>query len=695
MRIKNCAGHVFVSALFLLATIPSLTAAQFGDFTYDVIDYDKCAITGFMGSGGDVDIPNSITDGDRTYIVTEIAAGIFKGCTTLTGVTIPGGVTVIGDEAFCGCCLLTRVIVPARVTNISSNMFQSCSNLTSVTISARKVSVIESGAFSSCTSLSSVYFLGDYPSSVWSDIFTDTTNATVFYQPQKIGWSSTLAGRPTAQLPFKYLVTVDGKASFCGFGSEATGEVMVPAEAGGYPITDVGGQAFHGCVGMTHVTIPTNVVSIGIGAFAGCAGLADIAIPDSVTNIGRYAFADCASLRNVTLGPSVTSIGTGAFSGCRGLTGVAIPASVDSIGDQAFDSCSGVAAITGLSGVTRIGSGVFSGCSGLSGLAIPDGVTNIGWWAFSDCAGLTEISISANVTLIGDYAFSGCSSITGFSVDGANANYSSLEGALLNKTQTVLIKCPGGVTGKYTVPSSVGTIENEAFSDCSGITEFSVDGANANYSSLDGFLFNKDQTVLIRCPGGLTGDHTIPSSTVAIGSEAFLGCTGLHGVSISPGVVSVGDWAFDSCSTLAWLSIPASVTSMGDCVFGSCTDLEGVYFKGNAPSSVGLSFTGSGAAAIYYLRGATGWGDPIVERMPVAWEPRVQSGPGLGHNGDGLFGFTVLGTNGMTVAVEACTNLADAVWLPVSTIALTNGAAVFTDAASVGLSARYYRFSMP
>lgn len=76
------------------------------------------------------------------------------------------------------------------------------------------------------------------------------------------------------------------------------------------------------CSGLTSVTIPDNVKSIGSYAFSGCSNLTSITIPDSVMSIGEYAFAGCTSLTSVTIGNGVTSIGEGVFSGCRGLTSV-------------------------------------------------------------------------------------------------------------------------------------------------------------------------------------------------------------------------------------------------------------------------------------------------------------------------------------------------------------------------------------
>ena len=75
-------------------------------------------------------------------------------------------------------------------------------------------------------------------------------------------------------------------------------------------------NTFHGCSGLTSVTIPNSVTSIGQSAFSGCNGLTSVTIPNSVTSIGDYAFSECSGLTSVTIPNSVISIGNEAFAKC-------------------------------------------------------------------------------------------------------------------------------------------------------------------------------------------------------------------------------------------------------------------------------------------------------------------------------------------------------------------------------------------
>ena len=177
-------------------------------------------------------------------------------------------------------------------------------------------------------------------------------------------------------------------------------------------VTSIGYRAFFRCTGLTSLTSPSSITSIGVYAFSNCTGLTSLSIPSSVTSIGASAFSNCSGLTSLTIPSSVTSIGLCAFEGCSGLTSLSIPSSVTSIGYSAFQGCSGLTSLSIPSSVTSIDWGTFYGCSGLTSLSIPSSVTSIGKNAFNGCSGLASLSIPSSVTSIGDYAFEGCSGLT-------------------------------------------------------------------------------------------------------------------------------------------------------------------------------------------------------------------------------------------------------------------------------------------
>jgi len=278
------------------------------------------------------------------------------------------------------------------------------------------------------------------------------------------------------------------------------------------------------------------VVSIGDSAFHGCTGLTSVTIPDSVTSIGVRSFQDCTSLTSVTIGNGVTSIGSFAFLNCSKLTSVTIPGSVTSIGDYAFYHCIGLKSVTIGSSVTSIGNSAFGYCISLTIVTIPNSVTSIGSYAFENCTGLASVTIPSSVTSIGAEAFEDCGSLINIVVDASNPAYSSQDGVLYNKTMTVLIAYPGGKSGGFTIPNSVTSIRESAFFNCKGLTNV-----------------------------------TIPNSVTSIGIDAFYFCTGLTSVTIPNSVTSIGAGAFYYCNGLGRAYFNGNAPSMGAYVFYNCS----------------------------------------------------------------------------------------------------------------------------
>ena len=213
---------------------------------------------------------------------------------------------------------------------------------------------------------------------------------------------------------------LSGREASLAYGRECSGDLEISGsvtyEGTIYTVTGINNGAFEGS-GLTSVTIPNSVTSIGSSAFRGCTGLTSVIIGDGVTTIRGYAFKDCTALTSVTIGNSVTTIGDLAFYGCNSLPSITIPNSVTSIGGYAFYGCSSLTSITIPNSVTSIGGYAFKDCTALTSVTIGNSVTTIGENAFCGCSSLTSITIPNSVTSIGDEAFNVCNSLTLVAVD--------------------------------------------------------------------------------------------------------------------------------------------------------------------------------------------------------------------------------------------------------------------------------------
>jgi hypothetical protein len=107
---------------------------------------------------------------------------------------------------------------------------------------------------------------------------------------------------------------------------------------------------------------------------------------------------------------------------------------------------------------------------------------------------------------------------------------------------------------------------------------------NANYSSDNGVLFNKDKTSLIKYPVGRSDAYAIPDMVISIKDDAFDNCRGLTSIAIPNSVTSIGMGAFRSCNNLTSITIPNSVTSIGDAAFAYCCALSSVILPDNVTS---------------------------------------------------------------------------------------------------------------
>ena len=326
--------------------------------------------------------------------LTHIGDWAFLECEELTAITLPATLTHLGDWAFGECEKLTAITLPANLTHIGGNAFEYCRNLTAITLPA-SLTHIGNRAFEGCKNLTAIT-LPDTLTHIGDGAFygCGLTAITLPAGLTHIGDSafsgtgirSVVNHSPHFAFQDGCLIDVQGKRLIAFLSDEE--EVILPAG-----LTHIGDSAFNGCENLTAITLPDTLTHIGDWAFAWCVNLTAITLPASLTHIGDRAFAGCENLTAITLPAGLTHIGASAFNGCENLTAITLSAGLTHIGDSAFENCNNLTAITLPAGLTHIGASAFWWCKNLTAITLPAGLTHIGDGAFLGCENLTAIHI--------------------------------------------------------------------------------------------------------------------------------------------------------------------------------------------------------------------------------------------------------------------------------------------------------------
>ena len=524
-----------------------------------------------------VTIPEGVTSiGERAFFDDEGLTGIslpnslesidkeaFLACINLESLTLPAGLESIGEGTFAGCEKVDRVVIPDGIATIPNFAFRGCKDLKELALPAALTTIGES-AFEECDELEEIT-MPTGVDSIGREAFKDCSQLfSIVFEgdaPGTLGYNA-------------FGGTADGFAVFHREGSNGffSGSwTSIPwyqfsRPDGSDGVTIVDAYRLEG-----EVTIPSEidglpVRELGAASFYFVNGMTRATVPESVHTIGRIAFFSCYSLASVDIPATVTTIEAGAFGGGRVLRNINVSGenpNYRSEGGVLFSKdgttlfqypggrSGGVhhAHYTIPAGVTTIAEAAFSGCNLLSDVTIGNQVTSIGSSAFDRCLRLRELTIGDGVTSIGDYAFHRCGSLDEVSF-GANIETIG-RGAFQGCVSLEAV----------TLPSRISSIGPLSFYGCESLTELNLGGLG----SIGTFAFSN-------CTG-LTS-VVLPDSLTELGTGAFTECTSLKTVSFGSGLSEIGDEAFIDCTAIRSLTIPGTVTNIGSRAFKGCTSLS-------------------------------------------------------------------------------------------------------------------------
>ena len=354
-------------------------------------------------------------------------------------------------------------------------------------------------------------------------------------------------------------------------------------------------------------TVPDGVTAIALSAFANCRNLVEINIPKSVTGIGVKTPFDPNSPEDSDdyyYSPAWDFAGITSSTGTltNNSTSVILKPST-SVGSDSSNKYEGSLDVNYSEIYTGTTTDQFITISPDSGtlngsftttltpgtsITTNGAVSNVITFAPS-----TEIiyatAIVTRSTIFVD-TFQDCTNLSAINVDGDNSCYKSMNGSLYSKDGTVLIKyAKGKNTSEFKIPDSVTKIEKMAFANCQSLTSIIIPESVSEISSYAFAYCGNLQSL------------TIPDGVSKLGSYAFSHCERLVSVNVPAGVESFEDYVFDNCKSLTSVTIPSGVGTIGSLAFNSCTSLTAITLPGSVTEIGDSAFNGCTSLATVAL----------------------------------------------------------------------------------------------
>ena len=515
-----------------------------------------------------------------------------------------------------GTCKDLKIIIPETymgktVKEIGSQAFMSDRSFISVVI-PKTIEHVGSGAFSYTERLIEVYNLS--PNVRVSS--SEENGLWDSYYPKKIH-TSLDEESVLKQVGDFIFAEVNTPKLMAYTGSSAT--VVLPEDYNGGKY-EIFHYAFHDYKKLVSLTVPKNVVNVGLGAFYSCTSLVELYYFAGLQlefngswqygDLGRYALAIHGSLDEKSI---VDYVGDFAFVTIDGEsylvnyvgdeTKITLPREYKgggySIYTRALQSIKHLESVTIPGCVKEIGENALAYCTNLKEIIFEEGVTSIGKNAFEE-SGIRKITLPNSLTYLGEYAFYGCASLASVTFGDSLEEISG--GTFVGCANMVSIRLPRSLksiaAGAFGAESSNGLIRLKEIVNPSSLvlTMGSADNGCVAYQAIVIYTGENDkQSVIIEgdyaflvIDGkyylasylGSDREITLPTSingnTYEIAKNAFRSRKLIFTITIPNGPTAIGEYAFRDCTHLTTIYIAGSVKTIGDYAFRSCGYLVNV-----------------------------------------------------------------------------------------------------------------------
>ena len=309
--------------------------------------------------------------------------GVFYNCTSLESVTFGenSALTYIGTSCFNGCSALSSIVVPKGVTSLGTYCFRYTTNLKYASI-PDSVLGLNGFTFQHSGIQKSPFTVNSLCEKFGKYEFDHALSLTELIIPAGV---TSLPDATDSNYGFAYGCVLLTKVMF----------------APNSQLEYIGTRAFMNCTSLSELLLPNSVKTVGINAFSYTALVnSPFSTTSGCTAILNEAFSNIASLKNLNIPSGIIELSQKAFCGCSGLEAVYFNdnSQMKVLGSQVFEGCSSLTVIELPEGLTTLVGRTFVSCKSLKEIVLPNSVTTIGPRIFQGCSSLTYVNFGAGLT---------------------------------------------------------------------------------------------------------------------------------------------------------------------------------------------------------------------------------------------------------------------------------------------------------